>query len=349
MSLSQPKQLVSAFTLALSIFASGAGVAANVADAPEAPSEPTASQKIYNAPATAKLLEIVNKVTAKNKAEQVRQQLKLGADPNANDGEALKVECGFDGELNVINVLLEAGADPSLNFGASIKQATIRGDLPAIKAIIRTGKIDPHFQEEALLIYAAIRGYPDIVEYYVNEQKMNPNGFDNSGKVLGNTAKAIFENWPEVDKARYKETLRRLIKDLHADIHINDDAALMTAVEYGVISGTQILLDLGANINARGGAALRMALSGGRVHLAELLLKDGEIPDTPDILYDLDHPENFSKPEQKAVLDLIQAAIKGKEAKTPAAEKKTVNPDAPAQPVEEKPVAEKISLLSLTL
>ncbi len=221
-----------------------------------------------------------------NNLAAVKYHIEIGADVNANDGEALVqslenghmdiaeflVENGADiliedylinvieaGRLDIVKFLVEYGSDIRADNDAALITASERGDLGIVRFLVENGA-DIHVNGEYPLNINAANGDLDVIEYLVE------NGADihaRDDEALRNSA-----------SNGHLEVVKYLV-GIGADIHARDDAALRFSAAKGHLEVVKYLAGLGADIHARDEAALRNSASNGHLEVVKYLVGIG--------------------------------------------------------------------------
>jgi len=206
--------------------------------------------------------------------EIVRLLLEKGADLNARDymGQTPLHEATKNGHVDVVKLLLEHGANPNIRDEESmtptpLHYATERGDMKIVELLLEHGA-NPNalafadWRKVTPLYYAAEKGYIEIVRLLVRRGANI--GIDKSPLYVA-TAKG---------HVHVVEFLLQQVAD--PSTVVND--LLITASGYGSTEVVRLLLERGANPNAKdkdGETPLHEAAKNGHVDVVKLLLEKG--------------------------------------------------------------------------
>ncbi|KAA8907990.1 ankyrin repeat-containing domain protein [Sphaerosporella brunnea] len=247
--------------------------------------------------------------------------LAWGADINAKyTHTALEIAIS-DGNKEAIAVLLNGGADPNISsdytcMGTALSAAVGRNDLPLVENLLSRGvKVNQVFPNDTqpetpwvsnALPLAVQNGNTEMVELLLEA------GADINGSAV------YIESDDDVDASR-KDTLEE---------DSLGTTALLTAVRYGWDELADLLLNAGANINARpqpfgGWTALQAAAKRGDKELVQTLLNAGAQVNDPA------HTDRGRTALQAACfagsIDVVRLLLKaGAEINAPAAESRGV-------------------------
>ena len=181
--------------------------------------------------------------------ESVEALVAAGADVNVSfaDGKTALMVVGKRGLSALVEQLLNAGAKVNAtnhNGGTALMYAAISGDLRTITLLLDRGaEVDAVGANLwGALMVAAVKGHASIVAAFL-QRGANPNLAD----VYG---------WTPLMRAASRNriaTVRRLLEDPRTDIaHRDDDGAtaLHRAAEEGYLEMIELLVELGADVNA---------------------------------------------------------------------------------------------------
>lgn len=188
-----------------------------------------------------------------NKMEIIDYLVESGANVTAQNNLPLIIAADeMDWEL--IMYLEDHGADLTCQDNSVLLIACQNGDIELIKYLI-SRQIDPLVPNNLPLIYAISNGYIDVVIYLIAH---------NASVTIGDPLIYAVQNG-SLDITRYLVTMG-------ADIHYNNDAALILSVTNGHYSITHYLIGVGANIHTSNDYLLHMSAGGGNLDILRLLI-----------------------------------------------------------------------------
>ena len=161
---------------------------------------------------------------------------------------------GYNG---IVNSALQHGADIHANHDGALRLAAGNGYTDTVKVLLDRGA-DIHAYDELALRWAA---------KYALELP--------SGRPQAALRPGAKPSQAEPSRAKTHAETVKLLLDRGADIHAEDDQALLNAAENGNTEIVKLLLDRGADIHAVNDAALRYTAMKGRTETVKLLLDRG--------------------------------------------------------------------------
>lgn len=235
----------------------------------------------------------------------VKKLLEAGADPKANNSEAL-LGAIITNNLEIVALLLKYGADPnaidSNTMGSDIMEsnalleAAIADNEEITKLLLEYGA-NANAMDSDALIEAAFKSNIEIVKLLL-EWGANPNAKDSEALL-----EAAFKDNVEVVK---------LLLEHGADPKAKDSDALFGPVTTGNVEIAQLLLEWGADPNALDSQAFINAVSNGNIEMIKLFVKHGADLKISDKLYDNGKKEDaleFDKQYLKAMPDSIDQFV----------------------------------------
>ena len=216
--------------------------------------------------------------------------LDRGADINSDDGDEAFRLAAQQGHLAVVELLLERGADvdgvPSDSYNALILAAE-EGHLAMVELLLAHGA-NVHVRKDTALTLAAGNGHLDVVELLLDAGAaiIDDDGDNPFGWAAKNGHSAVMKvlldhgKYPQiyVDRALAEASQKdvvELLLDYGADLHVDNDYALISAAGEGHLAIIKLLLYHGADLHANNDEALRWAATNGKLAVVELLLDRG--------------------------------------------------------------------------
>ncbi|KAH7239769.1 ankyrin repeat-containing domain protein [Fusarium solani] len=194
------------------------------------------------------------------------------------------------GDPDLVQKLLDAGArvnEMSVGEGTALQIAVSRGNIDITEILIAAGAdvdcpIGKAYQYVCKL--SAEKGWPDVIETPIqraaNEDNMEMVQvlLEAGADIDGFPDREVFPRLMSSGKPSEEEDEEEEEPDWdHLDLTCRPRPALMSAVARENIVLVRMLLNLGADVNARGceGTALQLASAQGNLKLVQLLLKGG--------------------------------------------------------------------------
>lgn len=186
--------------------------------------------------------------------------LNARADVNANDGVALR-HAVQHGHEKIVKLLLNSGADAGVGDGIALRWVARRGNANIVKLLLDAGA-DANATDGIALRQATNPSHEKIVEALLNScadvnARRDP---DIQGPYALSTA-ALHGNLE----------FARLLLTAGVNANAGDGSALRAAVRGGYVEIVKLLLTAGADATAEGGSAYRVAAWAGHWKIAELL------------------------------------------------------------------------------
>ena len=224
--------------------------------------------------------------------------LENGADACANENTPIYTAAAW-GHVAIVERLIRAGAEIDDNHGYALRAASHNGHAAVVQVLLDHGA-DVHKADDDALAWAIDHGHDDVVEMLINA------GADVHAKddtVLGDAVSCALKGDPsririvELVLARddfVSETITTAFCDVFhssgfanlkilvelllvagADVRINKDEAICTAVESGNLGMVELLIKYGTNVRINHDKCLTSAVYNGYTHITELLLQQG--------------------------------------------------------------------------
>ncbi|KAJ3287703.1 hypothetical protein HK104_008478 [Borealophlyctis nickersoniae] len=162
------------------------------------------------------------------------------------------------GHKEVVQSLIQAGANVDIDEGRPLPTATARGHTEVVQLLLDAGA--EHGKDLAFRV-AMDRAYTEIARLLISA------GVD----VNRYAEERLDVAYLSPDCGQIVHTLL----DLGMNIHVNDEAPIRFAAQYGDTEMVQLLVEKGADVQAQDNGALIAAVEGGHVEAIRLLLKAG--------------------------------------------------------------------------
>ncbi|KAJ3045106.1 hypothetical protein HDV00_011831 [Rhizophlyctis rosea] len=203
-------------------------------------------------------VSVLTEAAYNGQLEVVKLLLKKGARVGQAGEESLHAATTI-GHEDIVKVLLEAGADINAFNDLSLRIAVTNGYMGVTKILLKFGA-NIHTASEWPLRMACYVGRVDIVEILL-DAGADPNALHS--EALRNSV--IANNLD----------LAKLLLERGADVHVRNDSPLRSAAHMKHFDMIKLLVGCGANVHVSDDAPLRCATRSGRVDIVELLLRAG--------------------------------------------------------------------------
>src|SRR3989304_4321084 len=84
-----------------------------------------------------------------------------------------------EGDLNLVNILIEANFDPSADNNYAIGVASNNGHLNIVNRLLKNDKVDPSACNNYAIICASEMGHLDVVNRLLEDDRVDPSARDN--------------------------------------------------------------------------------------------------------------------------------------------------------------------------
>lgn len=171
-------------------------------------------------------------------------------------------------ELNniwLVRKLMEQGINPSISDNAAIKATSRRGYADIVELLLTDERVDPTVGDNAPLIFAAREGYADVAEVLLRDGKVDPSTRDNLALMTA------------VDNGR-TEVVEVLLSDDRVSPYNEENSALVLAAEKGYTDIVRLLLkDSRVDPSENNNEALIAASLSGNNEIVEVLMEDPRV------------------------------------------------------------------------
>jgi ankyrin repeat protein len=205
---------------------------------------------------------LVNAVAQRNHTA-LALLLENGADAR-NLGSSAYILAVTDGNAEAVRLLLAAGADINAQNGRALTTAASRGDGTIVDIIL------------SQTYTTRVPVYPPVLDWDMDGGGLWRNDIHQGAWYRG---ASYGHDWhpPLLSHGgwEYGDTHYRTVTLWAADVHANNGAALMAAVQGGHSDIVQKLINAGASVNAHSGAPLSAAAANGDAAMVRKLLSAG--------------------------------------------------------------------------
>jgi len=139
--------------------------------------------------------------------------IQTGVDPSANDNWTIRA-ASKHGHLSVVNRLLQdERVDPSSQDSYAILLASKYGHLSVVNRLLQDERVDPSATSNLAIQYASERGHLSVVEQLLQDKRVDPSAEDNY---------AIYQAYNN----HQFSVVKRLMQDERVSSSLNDGSSL---------------------------------------------------------------------------------------------------------------------------
>jgi ankyrin repeat protein len=123
--------------------------------------------------------DLMKAVRRTDNRELVKQILKSGVDPSAQDNCAIKW-AARNGHTDVVRLLLgDSRVEPSANYNLAIRQAAQNGHTEVVELLLGDSRVDPSAQDNLAIQMAAYEGHTEVVRLLLGDSRVEPSAQNN--------------------------------------------------------------------------------------------------------------------------------------------------------------------------
>jgi len=170
-----------------------------------------------------------------------------------------------EGDVGVVNLLIQMGVDPSADDNHAICLASSKGQLPVVERLLQDERVNPSADNNAAFRMAAQDGHLDVVNRLLQDSRVDP-----STSVNFAIRAAAQEG--------YLHVVNRLLQDKRVDPAAGGDGAIRLASQNGHLPVVDRLLqDERVDPTADFNNAISHASRNGHLSVVERLLQDERV------------------------------------------------------------------------
>ena len=84
-----------------------------------------------------------------------------------------------EGDLNLVNILINANFDPSADDNYAIRKASEKGHLNVVNRLLEDDRVDPSARDNYAIRTASGNGHLNVVNRLLKDDRVDPSDFDN--------------------------------------------------------------------------------------------------------------------------------------------------------------------------
>jgi len=180
------------------------------------------------------------------------------------DGELLE-EAAKHGDVQLVDLLIQAGVDPSANDNEGLLLASKYGHLPVVNRLLQDERVDPSVEDNYAIRWACCYGHLSVVDRLLQDKRVNPAARDNYA------IQTASENG-------HLSVVNRLLQDERVDPSAYNNYCINFAAGGGHLSVVDRLLQ-DERVDPADFAILP-ASDSGHLHVVERLLQDERVDPT---------------------------------------------------------------------